>query len=86
MACCGKTIRDRRPTGAAVATGGAVENAALTGTRVFFKYLGRTSISVVGPVTGRRYRLAGPGATTSVDPRDAPSVAAVPHLVRVKHP
>ena len=53
---------------------------------VHFKYLGATGLTVVGPVSGRSYQFFGAGATAAVDPRDAPSVAAVPHLVRVQHP
>jgi hypothetical protein len=86
MACCGKTIRDRPQSGVEIVTGSVAEHEARSGASVFFKYLGRTAISVVGPVTGRRYQLAGHAATAAVDPRDAPSVAAVPHLVRVTHP
>jgi hypothetical protein len=53
---------------------------------VYFKYLGATGLTVIGPVSGRTYRFSGSGATAVVDPRDAPSVAAVPHLIRVRHP
>ena len=51
--------------------------------RVFFQYLGRLSARVVGAATGRAYVFGWPGATASVDPRDAPSVAAVPGLRQV---
>jgi len=39
---------------------------------------------VRGPATARRYRFAVPNAEVMVDGRDAPAVAAVPHLVRVR--
>ena len=48
-----------------------------------FEYMGATGMTVVGPVTGKRYRFDNPGSRVSVDPRDAPSMAAVPHLRRV---
>jgi hypothetical protein len=38
---------------------------------------------VQGPVTGKRYRFDNPGSRLLVDPQDAPSMAAVPHLRRV---
>ena len=47
-----------------------------------FQYAGHTSLTVRGPVTGRIYQFTRAGAILSVDPRDAPSLAAVPQLVR----
>jgi hypothetical protein len=49
-------------------------------TRVFFEYLGNTGMTVVGPVTGKRYRFDRPGAKLEVDLRDRRPLAAVPHL------
>lgn len=51
---------------------------------VVFQYVGRHSLTVVGPVTGRVYQFWGAGATAAIDPRDAPSVAAVPHVVQIR--
>jgi hypothetical protein len=39
-------------------------------------------MTVIGPTTGRRYRFDRPGATVSVDRRDAPGVDAVPNVRR----
>jgi hypothetical protein len=50
---------------------------------VLFRYAGKSGATVFGPITGRRYRFAQPEAIVSVDPRDAPSLDAVPHLRRV---
>lgn len=47
---------------------------------VYFEYIGRTGLTVYGPATGRCYRFQASGAVAAVDPRDAPSLAAVPHL------
>ena len=47
-----------------------------------FEYVGTTGLTVVGPVTGRRYRFEGHRARVAIDLRDAPSMAAVPHLRR----
>jgi len=49
-----------------------------------FRYVGATALTVRGPATARRYRFAVPNAEVMVDGRDAPAVAAVPHLVRVR--
>jgi hypothetical protein len=47
---------------------------------IAFEYTGQTSLTVVGAVSGRRYRFDGPGARVVVDPRDRPSLAKVPRL------
>jgi hypothetical protein len=44
--------------------------------------MGRTAMTVVGTVTGRVYRFAGPGSTVAIDTRDAASMIAVPNLRR----
>jgi hypothetical protein len=47
-----------------------------------FQYTGHMSLTVRGPITGRIYHFTGAGVVLSVDPRDAPSLAAVPQLQR----
>lgn len=49
----------------------------------WFEYVGTTGLTVVGPVTGKRYRFDEHGSRVSIDLRDAPSMAAVPRLRRV---
>jgi hypothetical protein len=51
--------------------------------RVFFEYVGRSGLMVVGPATGRRYRFDRPGARLEVDLKDRRSLAGVPHLRQV---
>ncbi|HSF39977.1 MAG TPA: hypothetical protein VLT87_09310 [Thermoanaerobaculia bacterium] len=46
--------------------------------------MGTTGLTGTGPFTGRRYRFDGPGARVEVDARDAPSMAGVPNLRRVR--
>jgi hypothetical protein len=50
----------------------------------YFEYVGKTSLTAIGNVTGHRYRFAGPGVAVEVDSRDAPSMAGVPNVRRVK--
>jgi hypothetical protein len=50
---------------------------------VLFQYIGKSGMTVFGPITGRRYRFGQPGVIVSIDPRDAPSVDSVPHLQRI---
>jgi hypothetical protein len=51
--------------------------------RVFFEYVGRTGLTVVGSGSGRRYRFDRPGARLEVDLKDRASLAGVPHLRQV---
>jgi hypothetical protein len=52
----------------------------------YFQYLGRTGLTVVGPVSGNRYRFNGHGAIVAVDPRDRLSLSTVPNLRQVRNP
>jgi len=54
--------------------------------RVRFTYTGRTTLSIMGAVTGRQYRFDGTGATLAVDRRDAYALSAVPTLRRADRP
>ena len=49
-------------------------------TLAVFRYEGTQPITVIGRVTGARYRFAGPGAEVAVDLRDRDSVRQVPRL------
>jgi hypothetical protein len=79
MSCCGKKRtahwRGDPPQAPAVQQ--------MSPRAVYFRYVGTASLTVVGPVTGRVYKFSGSGSAAATDPRDAPSIAAVPHLVQV---
>jgi hypothetical protein len=47
-----------------------------------FEYTGATALTVVSPVTGRKYRFQQAGARIIVDPMDRSWIAFVPHLKR----
>lgn len=53
-------------------------------TTIYFEYTGSTALTVLGPVSGRRYRFSGHGARLAIDPRDRPSLAALPRLTQVR--
>jgi hypothetical protein len=53
---------------------------------LLFQYIGKSGMTVLGPITGRRYRFGQPGVIVSVDPRDAPAMGGVPHLQRIRAP
>jgi len=50
---------------------------------IAFEYTGTTGLTVRGAVTGLTYRFDRPGARIAVDPRDVPSLVAVPRLRRI---
>lgn len=45
-----------------------------------FEYVGRTALTVFGPISGAPYRFHGPGSRIQVDPRDRPALDNVPVL------
>jgi len=65
------------------APGGRRTNRAMPPARFFFRYQGRTQATVAGPVSGKYYRFAAPGAIVEADPRDAPWLEQLPDLRRV---
>jgi hypothetical protein len=86
--CCGanRTILSQTRTiapipksvGAArIGAGGQRSNVA------YFEYTGKTAMTVLGPVSGLRYRFASPGSRLAVDLRDRTRLTDVPHLVQV---
>lgn len=83
MGCCGKNRlmrrieNDLRPQ--------VVPTPRIPSAR-YFEYVGKTSLTALGPVTGRRYRFERPGALLAVDARDAPSMVGVPNLRRASSP
>lgn len=78
MGCCGGKRREvviGSPGGERGATVEVPETVA-------FVYEGRTSMTIIGPITRSRYRFGSPGAKVSIDARDAPFLAGVPHVRR----
>jgi hypothetical protein len=80
MSCCGKarvtTHATPNITRRTVTPGAANRH-------VQFEYIGETSMTVVGPVTGLRYHFAAPGAQSRVDARDRSSLLGIPKLRQV---
>jgi hypothetical protein len=48
-----------------------------------FTYTGNTALTVVSPITGKRYRFERSGARAEVDPRDRSWMSFVPNLKAV---
>ena len=53
---------------------------------VFFRYVGKTGLTVIGPISGIRYRFIGHGSILSVDPRDCRALVNVPNLKPAESP
>ncbi len=83
MPCCGGKRSRYRAAATAPERGSRPARRAVH-TVVEFEYFGETAMTVVGPITGRRYRFGGPGVGVAVDARDAPSLRAVPKLRRIR--
>jgi hypothetical protein len=49
---------------------------------VYFTYVGRSGLTILGPVSGRSYRFYRPGIAIAVDGRDAEYLNPVPYLRR----
>ena len=86
MACCGSQRRQldlTRPAPSprsAVSANPSSPRPAARRFEIYFEYVGPTAITVMGGATGRRYRFDRRGDRLMVDPRDRPSLVAVPHL------
>jgi hypothetical protein len=73
MSCC----EQRRQLFGSRSSGGPAPE------RHFFRYTGRTALTVAGPVSGKYYRFSAPGVTVEADAADAPSLEQVPQLRRI---
>jgi hypothetical protein len=45
-----------------------------------YEYTGTTGMTVMGPMSGLKYRFGQPGAKVQVDSRDVRSMAGLPNL------
>ena len=89
MSCCGnkRAQLSRQNQAPAASQAGAAPGHApghIPVATVYFQYTGQTALSVRGMFSRHTYRFAAPGAVAVVDGRDAPSLAAVPNLKRIK--
>lgn len=50
---------------------------------VYFQYVGRTGLTVIGRETRSRYRFDSPGAIVAIDARDKHAMTYVPNLRQV---
>lgn len=55
-------------------------------TFVYFEYIGKTALTVLGSITGKRYRFTKHSERVAVDLKDRLSLVAVPNLRQVLGP
>jgi hypothetical protein len=78
--CCGQG-RTRVATSGKAAT--PVRKPAPATSGALYEYTGTTGMTVMGPISGARYRFDRPGARVQIDGRDVPSMRALPNVRRV---
>jgi hypothetical protein len=81
MPCCGQ----RR--GMVAGTGRVVESKQMPrrpSHAALYEYTGATGMTVIGPISGSKYRFGQPGAKVQIDPRDIASMAGLPNLRRIQ--
>ena len=52
----------------------------------YFQYIGNTALTVLGPVSGKRYRFTERGAIVAVEVRDRRALTSVSLLRQVQRP
>jgi len=87
MSCCGRSPMPSQARSGVFhntpGTPGSLASSAQASaapTDPWMQYVGGTALTVTGPVTGRVYRFAAPGARLSVNRHDAASLLYVPSL------
>jgi hypothetical protein len=85
MPCCGQARRQLAPARSqsqAESQRAGADRAKLQ-FEIAFEYTGRTGLTVIGSVSGRRYRFEKTGSRVVVDPRDRPGLSMIPKLRQV---
>jgi hypothetical protein len=75
--CCGRKVKTAFRSAAPRVVN---QQPASPGSGPAFEYIGRTALTVVGPLTGMRYRFDRPGARLQVHPRDRQALVGIPAL------
>ena len=80
MSCCGQGRAAAASGAAAAPVRAAAPSRKPAYGPVVLEYVGKTSLTVVGPATQKQYHFSVPGARVSVDGRDSVSMAAIRQL------
>lgn len=89
MSCCGKKRAQARRAAKIRKTSQSTnkrtsQHEAKRDTLIYFQYIGKRKLTVVGPNTRKHYRFDSPGAVITVDPKDKHALAAVSALRQVR--
>lgn len=88
MPCCGKARAQLQQTTSSQRTrpaASAVSSPPSPIQSAYFRYVGKTGLTVTGPASSKMYRFLANGAPVAVDARDAAALARVPNLRLVGH-
>jgi hypothetical protein len=80
MACCGHGRGQMTMSGRIA---GQTRGPVPVSSAVLYRYTGATGMTVLGPISGTRYRFDQPGAKLQIDRRDLSSMAGLPNLQRL---
>ncbi len=84
MGCCGQQRQQIQGQATIEREAGAPSrSASITLPDAYFQYQGDRGLTVIGPISGKRYRFSYPGAVMAVDPRDRRSLTAIHQLKQV---
>ena len=84
MSCCGQNRQRLSELDSRAQTIGSrqQQEGIPPGALVYFEYVGKTRLTVIGPITRKRYRFPTPGAKIAVDINDAALLTTIPRLVQ----
>jgi hypothetical protein len=79
MSCCGKSSSPgRRPN--SFRTTAFLQSSNTASLKAYFRCTGTSTITAIGPVSGKTYRFPSSGLIVPIDIRDAVSLSRIPHL------
>jgi len=85
MCNCGKKRSEYSQQARAGSTGTQRKTAVKNSTGYSsFEYTGKTALTIIGNVTGTKYRFTSPGNTQNIDHLDTPGMMSVPVLRKVQ--
>ncbi len=80
MTCCGQGRSKAAMNGKLT---GPARRPAPVSSAILYQYTGTTGMTVIGPISGIRYRFDQPGAKVQIDRRDLSSLTGLPNLSRL---
>jgi hypothetical protein len=83
MSCCGRRLAGAQAHSQSLGSGPLPAPRVAAGEPVF-EYIGGSSLTVTGPITGRRYHFDATGARRAVNRHDAASLLHVPSLRHIR--